>query len=114
MADDMGFSDIGCYGSEIQTPNIDKLASSGVRFTQFYNCARCCPSRASLLTGLDNHAAGVGDMIDDLGPANYEGYLNNHCVTIAEALRSTGYHALMVGKWHVGEHQGHWPIDRGF
>jgi arylsulfatase A-like enzyme len=114
MADDMGFSDVGCYGSEIHTPNIDKLAGSGIRFTQFYNCSRCCPSRASLLTGLDNHEAGVGDMITDLARSNYEGYLNKHSVTIAEVLRPAGYHPLMVGKWHVGENKGHWPIDRGF
>jgi arylsulfatase len=114
MADDMGFSDIGCYGSEIRTPNIDSLAESGICLTQFYNCARCCPSRASLLTGLDNHVAGVGDMIQDLGFTNYEGYLNKNSVTIAEALQGSGYHSLMVGKWHVGENQGHWPIDRGF
>lgn len=114
MADDMGFSDLGCYGSEIQTPNIDGLAHSGLRFTQFYNCARCCPSRASLLTGLDNHAAGIGDMVDERGKSNYEGYLNKHSVTVAEVLRFAGYHPLMVGKWHVGENQGHWPIDRGF
>lgn len=114
MADDMGFSDIGCYGSEIKTPNLDKLAASGIRFRQFYNCARCCPSRASLLTGLDNHEAGVGDMITDLGATNYEGYLNKNAVTIAEVLRPAGYHPLMVGKWHVGENKGHWPVDRGF
>lgn len=114
MADDMGFSDIGCFGSEIQTPNIDRLAKRGVRFTHFYNCARCCPSRASLLTGLDNHSVGVGDMVQDRGPGSYQGYLNDHCVTLAEALKPAGYHPLMVGKWHVGENQGHWPTDRGF
>jgi arylsulfatase len=114
MADDMGFSDLGCYGSEIATPNINSLAERGVRFTHFYNCARCCPSRASLLTGLDNHAAGVGDMVQDRGPGPYQGFLNQNCVTLAEALRPAGYHPLMVGKWHVGENRGHWPTDRGF
>ncbi|HEU4635496.1 MAG TPA: arylsulfatase [Edaphobacter sp.] len=114
MADDMGFSDLGCYGGEVHTPNIDSLAESGLRFTQFYNCARCCPSRASLLTGLDNHQAGVGDMINDLGTSNYQGYLGKNAVTIAEALKGSGYRSLMVGKWHVGEEKGHWPVDRGF
>jgi len=114
MADDMGFSDIGCFGSEIATPNIDRLAQRGVRFTHFYNCARCCPSRAALLTGLDNHAAGVGDMVQSRDIPAYEGYLNQNCVTLAEALRPAGYHPLMVGKWHVGENRGHWPTDRGF
>jgi len=114
MADDMGFSDIGCYGSEISTPNIDRLAGEGVRFTQFYNCARCCPTRASLLTGLDNHRAGIGHMIDNLGYPAYQGYLNDQCVTFAETLNMAGYKTLMSGKWHVGEDRPHWPTDRGF
>lgn len=114
MADDMGFSDIGCYGSEISTPNIDRLAGEGVRFTQFYNCARCCPTRASLLTGLDNHRAGIGHMIDNLGYPAYRGYLNDQCVTFAETLNMAGYKTLMSGKWHVGEDPPHWPTDRGF
>lgn len=114
MADDMGFSDLGCYGSEIATPNLDRLARGGVRFTHFYNSARCCPTRAALLTGLYNHQAGVGDMIQDRGAPAYQGYLNDHCLTFAEALRPAGYHALMVGKWHVGEDRPHWPTDRGF
>lgn len=114
MADDMGFSDIGCYGGEIHTPNLDKLAQSGIRFTQFYNCARCCPTRASLLTGLDNHQAGVGDMVNQRAVPAYQGFLNQQCVTLAEALRPAGYHPLMSGKWHVGEHRPHWPTDRGF
>jgi arylsulfatase A-like enzyme len=102
MADDMGFSDLGCYGSEIQTPNIDKLAAGGVRFTHFYNGARCCPTRASLLTGLYAHQAGVGHMVNNLGIPPYQGYLNDKCVTIAEVMRSSGYRTLMSGKWHVG------------
>jgi arylsulfatase A-like enzyme len=114
MADDMGFSDIASYGSEIPTPNIDRLANGGIRFTQFYNCARCCPSRAALLTGIDNHQAGVGDMVNERGPGAYQGYLNDRCVTIAEAMRTGGYHPLMSGKWHVGENRPHWPVDRGF
>jgi len=114
MADDMGFSDLGCYGSEISTPNLDRLAHQGVRFTQFYNTARCCPTRAALLTGLYNHQAGVGHMVADRGVPSYQGYLNDRCVTLAETLRQGGYHALMSGKWHVGENRPHWPTDRGF
>src|SRR5581483_9967242 len=114
MADDMGFSDLGCYGSEIATPNLDRLASGGMRFTQFYNTARCCPSRASLLTGLYSHQAGIGHMVQDYGKPGYRGFLNDRCVTIAEAIQQGGYHPLMVGKWHVGEQRPHWPLDRGF
>jgi arylsulfatase len=114
MADDMGYSDIGCYGSEILTPNIDRLAQEGVRFTQFYNCSRCCPTRASLLTGLDNHRAGIGHMIDDLGHPGYVGHLNETCVTFAESLDTAGYRTYMSGKWHVGEDRPNWPTDRGF
>src|SRR5262245_52215574 len=80
MADDMGFSDIGCYGSEIATPNLDRLSRRGVRFTQFYNSARCCPSRSALLTGLYNHKAGVGDMVNHRDIPEYQGYLNDRCV----------------------------------
>jgi arylsulfatase len=87
LVDDMGFSDIGCYGSEIPTPNLDRLAAGGVRFTQFYNTARCCPTRASLLTGLYPHQAGVGHMTEDKGEPGYQGHLNERCVTIAEVLR---------------------------
>ena len=100
--DDLGFSDLGCYGSEIRTPNIDRLAAGGVRFTQMYNGARCCPSRASLLTGLHPHQAGVGHMARDLGYPGYQGRLNRNCATIGEVLRGTGYRTLMSGKWHVG------------
>ena len=114
MADDMGFSDIGCYGGEISTPNLDLLAEQGLRFTQFYNTARCCPTRASLLTGLYSHQAGIGHMVSDRGVPAYQGYLNDQCVTIAEALKPGGYTTLMSGKWHVGEEQPHWPTDRGF
>lgn len=114
LADDLGFSDIGCYGSEIRTPNLDWLAAHGLRFTQFYNAARCCPSRASLLTGLYPHQVGVGHMVDNLGYPGYLGYLNDRCVTLAEALKGAGYATLMVGKWHLGEERPHWPVDRGF
>ncbi len=114
LADDMGFSDIGCFGSEIETPNLDMLAAGGMRLTNFYNTARCCPTRASLLTGLYSHQAGVGHMIQDRGTPAYQGYLNDRCVTIAEAIRQGGYRAGMAGKWHVGEQRPHWPTDRGF
>lgn len=115
MADDMGFSDIGCYGGEINTPNIDRLAANGVKFTHFYNAARCCPTRASLMTGLYPHQAGMGGMVKtNSKPGPYQGYLNDKCVTIAEVLRSAGYTTLMSGKWHVGEQRPHWPVDRGF
>ncbi|MFQ5793068.1 MAG: sulfatase-like hydrolase/transferase, partial [Acidobacteriota bacterium] len=118
MSDDMGFSDIGAYGSEIETPNLDRLAESGLRFSQFYNTARCCPTRASLLTGLYAHQAGVGYMNQDLGYPSYRGELSRRSVTIAEVLRGAGYRTLMVGKWHVShpglDERGNWPIQRGF
>lgn len=102
LADDMGYSDLGCYGSEIQTPNLDRLANNGLRFSQMYNSARCCPSRAALLTGLNPHQTGVGHMMDALGPDSYQGYLNQNCATIADVLRGAGYATYMSGKWHVG------------
>jgi arylsulfatase len=114
MADDLGYSDIGCYGSEIATPNLDSLARGGVRFTQFYNTARCCPTRAALLTGLYNHQTGVGHMVGPRPYPSYQGFLNDKCVTIAEALGQSGYRTAMAGKWHVGEERPHWPTDRGF
>src|SRR5579859_700934 len=103
LVDDMGFSDIGCFGSEIPTPNLDKLAATGLRFTQFYNTGRCCPSRAALLTGLYSHEAGVGHMLDDDKVPGYRGRLNDNCVTIAEVLGGAGYFTAMTGKWHVGQ-----------
>lgn len=116
LADDMGYSDLGCYGSEIPTPNLDKLAQNGVRFTQFYNTARCCPSRATLLTGLYSHQAGVGHMMNDQGPDHeaYRGQLNNKSVTIGEALKSAGYFTAMSGKWHVSFDFNVNPANRGF
>ena len=120
LSDDMGYSDLGCYGGEISTPHLDKLAAGGLRFTQFYNTARCCPTRASLLTGLYPHQAGVGHMTSDGGQDGFRGDLNRECVTIAEALRPAGYRNYMVGKWHVTRHtqpdgpRHNWPLQRGF
>jgi arylsulfatase len=117
LADDMGISDAGCYGGEITTPNLDRMARRGVRFTQFYNTARCCPSRASLLTGLYPHQAGIGHMMEDRGFPAYRGDLNRRSVTIAEALRPAGYQTLMCGKWHVtpvNQSKHNWPLQRGF
>jgi len=120
LSDDMGYSDIGCYGSEIPTPNLDGLAHNGIRFTQFYNNARCCPSRASLLTGLYPHQAGVGHMTADQGQDGYRGQINRQCVTVAEALRPAGYRTYMCGKWHVcrdirpNGDKTDWPCQRGF
>ncbi|MEM6628760.1 MAG: arylsulfatase [Bacteroidota bacterium] len=123
MVDDMGYSDIGCYGGEISTPNIDELAQKGLRFSQFYNTARCCPTRASLMTGLFPHQTGIGHMtLPPTKPQRYEGwtesyvgYLNRNCVTMAEVLGEAGYHTYMSGKWHLGYHdENHWPRQRGF
>lgn len=119
LVDDLGFSDIGCYGSEIQTPNLDKLAAGGAKFTQFYNAARCCPSRASLLTGVYPHQAGIGAMIvnpvKDRSKENaYQGWLSRQTVTMAEVLKTAGYQTYMSGKWHVGEERPDWPLQRGF
>ena len=128
MADDMGFSDIGCYGGEIETPIINALAEGGLRFRQFYNTARCCPTRAALLTGLYQHQAGVGHMMEAYSKdgeviPSYQAKLNRECVTFGEALRPAGYTTLMSGKWHVtpventedGEpDKSNWPRQRGF
>jgi arylsulfatase len=102
LVDDMGFSDLGCTGSEIRTPNIDSIARNGVLMSAMYNCARCCPTRAALLTGLYPHNAGIGHMGADLGTPAYQGFLRNDSATIAEALRLAGYRTCMAGKWHVG------------
>ena len=121
MADDMGFSDIGCYGGEIFTPNIDQLANEGIRLREFYNTARCCPTRASLLTGLYAHNSGLGYMTGyNQGVPGYIGELNKNCVTIAEALKPAGYTSYVSGKWHVCSNirpngdQSNWPLQRGF
>jgi arylsulfatase len=120
MADDMGYSDIGCYGGEIATPQLDSLADGGLRFKQFYNGARCCPTRAQLMTGLYAHQTGIGHMMEDYDLPGYRGDLNTACVTIAEVMKSAGYTTLMTGKWHVtpnvdGPGDRHnWPRQRGF
>jgi arylsulfatase len=123
LADDLGFSDIGCYGGEIETPQLNALAERGLRFTQFYNTGRCCPTRASLLSGLYPHQAGVGHMMDDRGLPGYRGDLSRQCRTIAEVLSVAGYSTYMSGKWHVtprigptlqSEAQSNWPLQRGF
>ena len=122
MSDDMGISDLGCYGSEIDTPVLDKLASNGLRFTQFYNTARCCPTRACLMSGLYPHQAGVGHMTNDKGVDGYRGDLNKNCMTIAEVMKTAGYSTYMAGKWHVTkaikpkseEDKHNWPRQRGY
>ncbi|MFT4022701.1 MAG: arylsulfatase [Flavihumibacter sp.] len=123
MSDDMGYSDIGCYGSEIETPNLDRLAANGIRFRQFYNQARCCPTRASLMTGLYPHQAGMGwmDAVNHNLPG-YQAQLNKNAVTIAEVLSQQGYSTYMSGKWHLQFEQDtrqnspnyNWPVQRGF
>ena len=118
LNDDMGFSDIGCYGGEIDTPNLDRLAANGLRYSQFYNTARCSPSRASLLTGLHPHQTGIGILTYSTGPEGYAGDLNRRCVTIPEVLREQGYRSYLSGKWHIAsslkEPSDAWPLQRGF
>lgn len=133
LADDLGYSDLQCFGSEIPTPNLDRMASEGLRLTQFYTTPRCCPSRAALLTGLYPQQAGVGNMMEDQGLPGYRGQLGTNCITIAEELRLANYQTAMVGKWHLAhiafdgkkqlDHESNkpfwddkhdWPMQRGF
>jgi arylsulfatase len=111
VADDLGYSDLGCYGGEIDTPNLNRLAANGLRFTQFYTTARCCPSRASILTGQYPHKVGIGHMVTDLGHPGYRGRLSENAVTIAEVLKAGGYRTFMSGKWHLGTED---PTRHGF
>ena len=115
LADDLGYSDLGCYGSEIRTPVLDALASDGVRFTQMYNSGRSCPSRACLLTGLYPHRVGIGEMVRDhreAWPEGYRGYRTDNNLTIAQVLSREGYYTALSGKWHLGKHAT--PVDCGF
>lgn len=117
LADDLGYSDLGCYGGEINTPTLNRLAENGIRFTQFYSAARCCPSRAALLTGLYPHQAGIGAMTGTCNPKipAYQGYLKRESVTMGEALGQAGYRTFLSGKWHVGDHDSSmYPSARGF
>ena len=119
LGDDMGFSDIGSFGSEIKTPNLDSLAREGVRFTSFYTHASCSPTRSMLLTGVDTHLNGLGNMSEwtapnQMGVDGYEGNLNDRVVTLPQLLKDTGYHTYMVGKWHLGKEPNQIPAARGF
>lgn len=113
LADDLGYSDVGCYGSEVETPSIDRLAATGVRFRTFYNAARSAPTRASLLTGLYPHEAGVGALNTVQGYEHYKGYLDDETCTIPEALKGVGYKSFITGKWHL-QQEFCKPKDRGF
>ncbi len=121
LADDMGYSDIGAYGGEVQTPNLDELSKNALNFTNYYASASCTPTRAIIMSGVDNHRNGVGSMASNIrgtttqkGQPGYEGILNEHVVSTARRLKDAGYHTYMVGKWHLGEEEGTRPHDRGF
>jgi len=119
MADDLGWTDIGAYGSEIETPNLDMLAQQGMLFTDFHASVSCSPTRSMLLSGNDNHIAGLGTMSEmlvanQIGQPGYECHLNDRVASLAEVLRGAGYHTYMSGKWHLGHEEGELPFDRGF
>ncbi|GAB3930408.1 sulfatase-like hydrolase/transferase [Larkinella terrae] len=114
MVDDLGYSDFGAYGSEIQTPTIDKLAAEGLRLREFYNNSICAPTRASLITGQYHHKAGVGYFNVNLGLPAYQGWLNKESLTFGEVLKQAGYNTYLSGKWHVGNDSLYWPNQRGF
>ena len=119
LGDDLGFSDMGCFGGEIKTPNLDSLAQAGLRCTQFYTHASCSPTRSMLLTGVDTHLNGLGNMDEWTAPNQwgvdgYEGYLNNRVATLPQLLKDAGYHTYMAGKWHMGKATNQIPAARGF
>lgn len=119
VADDLGFSDLGSFGGEMKTPNLDRLAKEGLRFTQFYVAPSCSPTRSMLLTGLDNHVVGMGNMHEKTAPnqlehPGYEGVLRTDYKTVADVFRANGYHTYMAGKWHLGHNPKHIPSARGF
>lgn len=118
VVDDMGWSDLGAFGGEISTPNLDRLANNGVRMTNFYVAPTCSPTRSMLMTGLDNHVAGIGTM-NNLGrpnqtTRNYDGQIHDDIVTLAKALSDNGYETMMSGKWHLAVDEDQWPNRRGF
>jgi arylsulfatase len=119
LGDDLGYSDLGCFGGEIKTPNLDSLAKAGMRFTQFYTSASCSPTRSMLLSGVDTHLNGLGNMDEFTAPNQwgvdgYEGYLNNRVATLPQVLKDSGYHTYMAGKWHMGKSPDKIPAARGF
>ena len=121
LADDLGYSDLGCFGSEIATPNIDALARQGQIFSNFYTAGTCSPTRAMLLTGTDHHIAGFGNMAErvpnipeQVGQPGYEGYLNDKVISVAQLMKDEGYHTYLSGKWHLGLTPDQTPSAKGF